>query len=78
MGPLLPYAARLELSPSVTTPTFEYLDDCGHFQEIRMGHLLEEALTEATYRTFKAVTTETSKTKEPFPEITIRDRKSVV
>ncbi len=72
MGPPLPYAARLELSPSVTTPTFQYLDDCARIREIRIGHLLEEALTEATYRTFKAVTTETSKTKEPFPEITIR------
>ena len=72
MGPLLPYTARLELSPSVTTPTFQYLDSCGRFQEIRIGQLLEESLTEATYRTFKAVTTDTSKTKEPFPEITIR------
>src|SRR5262250_506404 len=72
MGPLLPYAARLELSPSVTNPTFQYLDNCGHFQEIQIGHLLEEGVTEATYRTFKAVTTGTSQTKEPFPEITIR------
>ncbi len=72
MGPLLPYTARLELSPSVTTPIFQYMDNCGHFQEIRIGSLLEQTITEATYRTFKAVTTETSKTKEPFPEITIR------
>lgn len=72
MGPLLPYTARLELSPSVTTPIFQYLDNCGHFQEIQIGSLLEQTITEATYRTFKAVTTETSKTKEPFPEITIR------
>ena len=72
MGPLLPYAARLELSPSVTSPTFQYMDICGHIHEIRFGPLLEEALTEATYRTFQAVNTGTSKTKEPFPEITIR------
>lgn len=72
MGPLLPYAARLELSPSVTTPTFQYADGCGHIREIRIGSILEEALTEATYRTFRAVTTRASKTKEPFPEITIR------
>ena len=72
IGPLLPYAARLELSPSVTTSTFQYTDSCGHIQEVRIGSVLEEALTEATDRTFKAVTTETSKTKEPFPEITVR------
>jgi Caspase domain len=72
MGPLLPYAARLELSPSVTTPTFQYMDSCGHIQEVRIGSVLEEALTEATYRTFQAVTTGTSKTKEPFPEIAVR------
>lgn len=72
MGPLLPYAARLELAPSVTTPTFQYADNCGHIQEIQIGSVLEEALTEATYRTFKSVMTGTSKTKEPFPEITVR------
>jgi Caspase domain len=72
MGPLLPYAARLELSPSVTTPVYQYTDDCGHIQEIRFGALLEETLTEATYRTFQAVITGTSKTKEPFPEIVVR------
>src|SRR5574341_187436 len=71
-GPLLPYAARLELSPSVTTPTFQYADNCGHFQEIRIGSILEEALTEATYRTFQAVSTGTSSTKEPLPEIAVR------
>jgi hypothetical protein len=48
------------------------MDSCGHIQEIQFGSVLEEALTEATYRTFKAVTTETSKTKEPFPEIAVR------
>jgi hypothetical protein len=72
MGPLLPYAARLELSPSVTTPKFQYTDGCGKIQEIQIGRLLEEALTEATYRTFQVVTTGTSQTKEPFPEIAVR------
>jgi len=72
MGPLLPYAARLELSPSVTTPTFQYVDGCGHIREIQIGSVLEQAITEATYRTFQAVITGSSKTKEPFPEITVR------
>jgi hypothetical protein len=72
MGPLLPYAARLELAPSVTTPTIQYTDSCGHIRLIQIGSMLEEALTEATYRTFHAVSTGTSRAKEPFPEITVR------
>lgn len=72
MGPLLPYAARLELAPTVTTPTFQYMDSCGHIQEIRIGSALEEALTEATYRTFQAVSTGSASSKEPLPEIAVR------
>lgn len=72
MGPLLPYAARLELAPSVTTPTIQYTDSCGHIRLIQIGSVLEEALTEATYRTFQAVSTGTASSKEPLPEITVR------
>jgi hypothetical protein len=48
------------------------MDSCGHIQEIQIGSVLEETLTEATYRTFQAVITEASKTKEPLPDITVR------
>jgi hypothetical protein len=48
------------------------VDNCGHFQKIRIGSILEEAMTEATYRTFQAVSTGTSSTKEPLPEIAVR------
>ena len=72
MGPTLPYAARLELAPSVAAPTIQYTDSCGHIQEIRFGSMLEEAVIESAYRTFQSVSVGASGAKDPSKEVAVR------
>ena len=71
-GPKLPYVARLELAPSVSAANVQYTDSCGHIQEIRVGEMLEDALTQAAHRTFQSVSIGASGTKEPSTEVAVR------
>jgi len=71
VGSTLPYAARLELAPSVAAAHVQYVDGCGHIQDIAVGSMLKETLSEAAYRTFQSVSLGTAGGKDPSTEVAV-------
>ncbi|HEU4685500.1 MAG TPA: caspase family protein [Nitrospira sp.] len=55
LGPRLPQTAALELSESLMNAKADYTDNCGHLRVLDIGGTLEDAVTEATHRTFRSV-----------------------
>lgn len=72
MGPPLPYSVKLELSPSLTESTLEYMDNCGKFRPVPIGAGLEEILIEASHRLFKRVDFAREGTPGPPTDLIIR------
>lgn len=72
MGEPLPNAVKLEIPAAIKELTVEYVDSCGHIQQIPLGSRLEEALVEGAYRTFKSVSYEGGGPKGATPEAVLR------
>jgi hypothetical protein len=68
----LPYAVKLEISPSIKELIIRYNDSCGRIMEIPLGPRVEEGLIEGAYRTFKAVVYEGGGSKDATPDHVLR------
>ncbi|MET0516770.1 MAG: hypothetical protein ABW047_15740, partial [Nitrospiraceae bacterium] len=71
IGPPLPYTAKLEIAPSITEASFDYIDNCGKMHPLPMGSDLEDTLIETTHRLFKTVLVDQGKQDVP-PDVIIR------
>ncbi len=56
LGPRLPISVKLDLDPSLTSATFQYIDSCNGPHEVALGKELEAVLIDAAAQNFNAVT----------------------
>jgi hypothetical protein len=56
LGPRLPISVKLDLDPSLTAATFQYIDSCSGPHEVALGKELEAVLVDASAQNFNAVT----------------------
>jgi hypothetical protein len=56
LGPRLPISVKLDIDPSLTSATFQYIDSCNGPHEVAFGKELEAVLIDAAAQNFNAVT----------------------